>query len=95
MSTLQCKKRWRNFISVFGGHLFIHEYPFFCKEGSYVYDCRPVAAKFGSFLLWIIAICTYNHKIAKGKTPDRLHYIYSSEIGIRVWKLGNRVGNWN
>ncbi len=33
MSTLQCKKRWRNFISVFGGHLFIHEYPFFRVYG--------------------------------------------------------------
>jgi hypothetical protein len=50
---------------------------------------RPVAAKFGSFLLWMIAICTYNHKIEKEKTPDRLHTTYTP------CKLELGFGNWN
>jgi hypothetical protein len=40
-----------------------------------------VAAKFGSFLLWMIAICTYNHKIAKKK----LLAGYTLHILLRNW----------
>jgi len=46
----------------------------------------------------MIAICTYNHKIAKGKTPDRPHTTYTPwklELGFGSWKLEMRVRYWN